>query len=255
MSRLIVDELQGLTSGEVIDLSDLGSYVTKTNTGTARSVVFDLAALTDPSTRSITMPDTNIDLGQIATNTGNITANTAELATKATIASVDLKADLDSPVFQGVPRCLDVAALDNDTSIANTRYVDTAVGVVNTELTTLETNVNYSAPAGLTPIGDFAGGAGFTITRIGNIVMLVVHNMNVTPVAGVVSSGAGQIPVGFRPASQFFQVFNATTDYISKIFIDSLGEVQLRTYDWTGADYSVAYATQAMQVSWYSPTA
>ena len=53
------------------------------NTDSSKEIAFEATDIATSTTRTIIMPDTDVDLGQIATNSGNISTNTSSISTNA----------------------------------------------------------------------------------------------------------------------------------------------------------------------------
>ena len=98
---------------------------------------------------AISTNTTNIgtNTANIATNTTNISTNATDIATNAT--AIATKAPIDSPSLTGTPLAVTAAAGTNNTQIATTAFVSTAVS-----------NLVDSAPATLDTLNELAAALG-----------------------------------------------------------------------------------------------
>lgn len=69
MSKLITDSLESLDGLTTVNLVDFAGFVPKVNAATDKSVEVDLTNLTNATTRTITMPDSNVTLVDYQTTT------------------------------------------------------------------------------------------------------------------------------------------------------------------------------------------
>lgn len=73
------------------------------NGDATKELAFEVSGITTGTTRTITVPDTNVDLGQIATNTTNISSNTTNIAAPIHTLHVETVANQDYVLTYDAP--------------------------------------------------------------------------------------------------------------------------------------------------------
>lgn len=122
------------------------------NADATKEIAFEASGITAGNVRTITMPDTDVDLGQIATNESNISTNTSDIALKANTADVVLRdgsqaltADWDVGSF----KITNLAAPTADSDAARKIDVDNSIaGIDSKEAVRVASTANIDLTTG-----------------------------------------------------------------------------------------------------------
>ena len=174
-------------------------------------------------------------VSSITTNATNISANSTSITNNATAiatnaSNIALKADLNDPDFTGTPTCPNVAAGTNNTEIANTAYVDTAIA-----------NVVNSAPAALDTLNELATALGNDANFSTTVTNSIADKL---PLAGGTLTGAvtAQSDVTFQDAIVMQRVKEKVNVFTAGA-IGATAEMHVKTQ-------GVYYATNAQTANW-----
>ena len=162
--------------------------------------------------------DINNGIDQLQVPNGTISALPATLSNQVVVKSqLDLKANIASPTFTGVPSVPTATAGTNTTQIASTAFVSSAVGVSASKWTQTGNNISNNNTGNV-----IVGNGAFTVTPVGNVTANYIYPNTIE---------GGRI-INLTGVSNTSALFNYSTDisssYTDRSFTDK-GYVDKKT--------------------------